>query len=746
MLKDPLDMELGNDDMDKVAGIPVVPLDVYTAASIGNCASISEALEMNPECLHACNKGGWTALMYAAHYGHHEAVLLLHSRGASVHTKTGEGCTALMLAAGCGQTMTVKVLLECGSLLEARDKQSWTAVFHAVQSRHPAVLELLLTSGANAMACEPQKGETALQFGIRANDLDLVQLLLKYGADPTVPDHCGETPFCLASRLKHKTVADTIAQAVATRGIAASLSPITAGRDFWQGDVCEGGASFEQLLTQAGLGEYMALFEEQAVDLLVFLSLTDADLKECGVSKLGPRRKMTSLIARWHRNAPMRSCREAAYADKLLVELQELQLKHAQLVRDNTKLAKELYQEQELRSSTESLVVEARARLHECHKYCLLASRQLQGIYDTIVCAAHDCGPCHCKCNRSVSSNGEPRVVDGNYCHVNGDEFHVYKDHIPIQGNPQLKRDLIIRSQTKKDYDDQMRVLDLLPNDNIAHACKANAVMNSNDLKTIGCLLTPNQNLSNNVDNVNAFNPETQFFNDINYLYDENQRNLKYYDQIQINNLESVPEVVPDSSKAFIPTDYRIRPPSLCLPKLGSPVQYCLKLVQRLVSLSDPNIPRDIGPAAQPRDRDGASVCALSTGSQGTTTSRDLCSQKSCCSSTKEEFGHINQKQCPSVECSRAPDFLTGNARIESNIDRDCKVISDTPENCTHQTPEETLRTQTAPHSNSDIVHSDLAYVESHELLERNEFDDALLCKQLEQFSILNSFRQSRLS
>jgi hypothetical protein len=265
--------------------------------------------------------------------------------------------------------------------------------------------------------------------------------------------------------------------------------------------------------------------------------------------------------------------------------------------------------------------------------------------------------------------------------------------------------------------------------------------MNGNDLKTIGRLWTPNQNLSNNVDNVNAFNPETQIFNDINYLFDENRRNLIYYDQIQINN--SVTEVVPDASKAFIPIDYRIRPPSLCLPKLGSPVQNCLKLVQRLVSLSDPNIPRDIGPAAQPRDRDGASVCALSTGSQGTTASRDLCSQKSCCSSTKEEFGHINQKQCPSVECSRAADFLSGNARTESNIDRDCKVISNTPGSCTQQTPEETLQIQTVPHSNSDIVRSDLAYVESHELLERNEFDDALLCKQLEQFSILSSFRQN---
>ena len=43
--------------------------------------------------------------------------------------------------------------------------------------------------------------------------------------------------------------------------------------------------------------------------------------------KLGPRRKMTSAIARWHSNAPLRSTVECAYADKLEVEMQELGVK-----------------------------------------------------------------------------------------------------------------------------------------------------------------------------------------------------------------------------------------------------------------------------------------------------------------------------------------------------------------------------------------------------------------------------------
>ena len=36
---------------------------------------------------------------------------------------------------------------------------------------------------------------------------------------------------------------------------------------------------------------------------------------------------MTSAIARWHSNAPLRSTVECAYADKLEVEMQELGVK-----------------------------------------------------------------------------------------------------------------------------------------------------------------------------------------------------------------------------------------------------------------------------------------------------------------------------------------------------------------------------------------------------------------------------------
>lgn len=52
-----------------------------------------------------------------------------------------------------------------------------------------------------------------------------------------------------------------------------------------------------ELLNSLGLGEYIQAFEENAIDAESLQSLTDADLKELGVAKLGHRKKILEAIA-----------------------------------------------------------------------------------------------------------------------------------------------------------------------------------------------------------------------------------------------------------------------------------------------------------------------------------------------------------------------------------------------------------------------------------------------------------------
>ena len=52
-----------------------------------------------------------------------------------------------------------------------------------------------------------------------------------------------------------------------------------------------------QWLAELGLGQYVATFAENDIDFDVLAQLTDADLKELGVSSLGNRKRLLAAIA-----------------------------------------------------------------------------------------------------------------------------------------------------------------------------------------------------------------------------------------------------------------------------------------------------------------------------------------------------------------------------------------------------------------------------------------------------------------
>ncbi|PIK54127.1 putative ankyrin repeat and SAM domain-containing protein 3 isoform X1 [Apostichopus japonicus] len=115
------------------------------------------------------------------------------------------------------------------------------------------------------------------------------------------------------------------------------------------------------LLKSLNLSKYVSVFEEQDVDLRVFLTLTDSDLKEVGIKLMGPRRKMTNAIARWHSEARMFSTDlEQIYADKMETALQEMAVQYQEMSLKKDELAGQLLQEKELRGVVEGCLVEDR--------------------------------------------------------------------------------------------------------------------------------------------------------------------------------------------------------------------------------------------------------------------------------------------------------------------------------------------------------------------------------------------------
>ena len=90
-----------------------IPLDLYTACLIGDFATVRQLISYGVELDRRSNRGGWTALMYAAYVGRDTVVNFLLESGADVNVSTPKTeTTALMLASDCGNESIVYFLLQ----------------------------------------------------------------------------------------------------------------------------------------------------------------------------------------------------------------------------------------------------------------------------------------------------------------------------------------------------------------------------------------------------------------------------------------------------------------------------------------------------------------------------------------------------------------------------------------------------------------------------------------------------------
>ncbi|XP_037546745.1 ankyrin repeat and SAM domain-containing protein 3 [Nematolebias whitei] len=140
-----------------------------------------------------------------------------------------------------------------------------------------------------------------------------------------------------------------------------------------------------EFLEQIGFSKYLPLLKEQDVDLRVFLTLTENDLKELGITLFGPKRKMTSAIARWHSNArPPCDALEQAYADQLEAEMQEMAIQLHKRCGEIESLQSQVSQEKELRTVMEGCLMEDKMAWKRVHAELVEDHRLAQDASSTL--------------------------------------------------------------------------------------------------------------------------------------------------------------------------------------------------------------------------------------------------------------------------------------------------------------------------------------------------------------------------
>ena len=150
---------------------------------------IAELLVRAGAHVKAANRYGVTPLSLACTNGNAAIVEMLLESGADPNASLPGGETPLMTAARVGSLASVRALLSRGVSVDAKDdRRGQTALMWAAAEGHAEVVEELIKAGAD-VRIRLASGFTPLLFATREGRTDVVKVLLKAGADvnETVP-------------------------------------------------------------------------------------------------------------------------------------------------------------------------------------------------------------------------------------------------------------------------------------------------------------------------------------------------------------------------------------------------------------------------------------------------------------------------------------------------------------------------------------------------------------------------------
>lgn len=141
-------------------------------------------------------RAGTTELYWAVSGGELEIVRLLLDAGARVAAEAQAESSSLHAAVEDVNLPIVSLLLDYdGHLaLDWFDYVDRTPLMVAVEAEHMALAGRLVDAGANVNAHnEPRIGDTALHIAAANGTLEMVEMLLAAGADPTIPGWMART-------------------------------------------------------------------------------------------------------------------------------------------------------------------------------------------------------------------------------------------------------------------------------------------------------------------------------------------------------------------------------------------------------------------------------------------------------------------------------------------------------------------------------------------------------------------------
>ena len=151
---------------------------------------------------------GYTPLHLASQFGRVETVGTLADSGAKLNRRSvKDKFTALMLSAREGHKLVVSTLIAKGAKSNICDTYGWSALHFAASWGRKETAHLIIVEGRADVNSRQDSddavgGTTALIIATKGHQIDLMKLLLNYGADVNLPEkRHGHAPIACAAEL-----------------------------------------------------------------------------------------------------------------------------------------------------------------------------------------------------------------------------------------------------------------------------------------------------------------------------------------------------------------------------------------------------------------------------------------------------------------------------------------------------------------------------------------------------------------
>lgn len=144
----------------------------------------------------------------AAHDGDLETLRILLGQGISCDAADQDGHTALMFAAFNGHSEIVLYLLDAGAEIDRVDYLGRTALLYGSTGPFPETVRILLDRGADPNKVDGDEHFSPLMHAAAEGHLEVVKVLLEYGADRSLRDVDGDDAATFAEQSGHLQVVE----------------------------------------------------------------------------------------------------------------------------------------------------------------------------------------------------------------------------------------------------------------------------------------------------------------------------------------------------------------------------------------------------------------------------------------------------------------------------------------------------------------------------------------------------------